>query len=353
MIFEWIYLIFRLFLRSLFWRPSLETVEVENALLLKEIQLLRRKVKRPKLLTLDRFFYIFLYQNYKNALNKATLIKPATVLAWHKKLVARKWDYSKKKVGRPPISDAVKKLVVEMKQANKRWGCQRIKGELHKLGIHICKRSVSNILKSYGFDPSKRKTSYSWFEFLHSQGSRFWAMDFFTVETLTLQRLFVFFIIDVQSREVVLWNVVDGPPNEHWLRNYLNSELAFQDDLPDVLISDRDHVYGKWLQPFLADRGIKLVKTPPNTPVCNAFAERYVRTVRQDCLDWMLIYNEEDLKRVLKQWTSYYNERRSHSSLDFNAPCLQFNFKNEFFHLGQVKKTRYLNGLITDFALAS
>ena len=123
----------------------------------------------------------------------------------------RKWDFSKRRVGRPPVSKEIKLLIVNMKKENPRWGTKKIKGELKKLGIKHCKRTISNILKEYGFDPGKNITSYSWFKFLKSQGKRFWACDFFTVETMFLKTLYVFFVIDTKTREIMLFNVTSSP----------------------------------------------------------------------------------------------------------------------------------------------
>ena len=240
-----------------------------------------------------------------------------------------------------------------MKKENPRWGARKIKGELKKLGIKLCKRTVSNILKEYGFNPGKRITSYSWFKFLKSQGKRFCACDFFTIETVFLKRIYVFFVIDTATREIILFNVTSNPC-ENWLRNVIRSHLSFMYNLPDVIVSDRDSIFGKWFKHFLKEYyGIKLIKIPPQMPVCNTFAERMVRTFREEVCDHIFIYNENDLYRVLKEYIEYYNEERSHSSLDFNAPKQKFSYSYEIFHPDKVKRKKFLDGLITDFQLAA
>jgi len=189
MVVEYLYFIITLIVRSLFRLFTRTDSDREIALLIKENQILKRKVKRPELHDIDRLFYVAIYRNYRNLLDKMIFVKPETVLRWHRKLAARKWTYSKKRPGRPPVSREVRLIVLEMKKANLRWGAKRIKGELQKLGIFHCERTISSILKKYGFDPQPRNPSGSWFQFLRSQGKRLWACDFFTVETALLKRV--------------------------------------------------------------------------------------------------------------------------------------------------------------------
>ena len=199
MFYEYLFFIFRTILRSITGIFIKGDLEREVTLLRKELQILKRKNKKVKFTDLDRFFYMTIYRNYKKLVDKIILPKPATIISWHKKLVQRKWNYSKQRVGRPAVSKEIELLIIEMKQKNSRWGSKRIMGELLKCGVKLCKRTISKILKEYGFDPRKRNTSYSWFQFLKSQGKRFYACDFFTVETLFFQRLYAYFIIDTNT----------------------------------------------------------------------------------------------------------------------------------------------------------
>jgi putative transposase len=330
MFFEYLFFIFKIMFRCITGLFVKRNLELENMLLLKENQILKRKKKRIKFSNIDRFFYMTIYHNYKAIIDKVTLIKPETVLSWHKKLIKRKWNFSKKRQGRPEVSKEIKLLIVEMKKNNSKWGSKRIMGELRKLGIKLCKRTISKILKEYGFDPCKKITSYSWFKFLKSQGKRFFACDFFTIETILMKRLYVFFIIDTETRAIVLFDIT-SKPCEYFLKNLIRSHFSFMNDLPDTLISDRDGIYGNWFKTFLKDYyNINLIKTPPQMPVCNCFAERMVRTFREDILDHMIIYNENDLYKILKEYVEYYNKKRTHSSLEFNAPLTKFKKMNFF-----------------------
>ena len=147
---------------------------------------------------------------------------------------------------------------------------------------------------------------------------------------------------------------VTSNPNEEWLKNIIRSHFAFIDNFPDVLISDRDGIYGKWFKLFLKNNyQIKLIKTPPQFPICNSFAERMVRTFRNESIDHMLIYNQKDLEKTFKSYINYYNCQRTHSSIDFYAPKTDFSKSKRKFQTSKVKKEKVLNGLITDFSLAA
>jgi putative transposase len=200
------------------------------------------------------------------------IVKPVTVLSWHRKLVTKKWDHGKQgRVGRVPIKQEIRDLVVRIKRENPRWGYLRITGEMRKLRIHIAKNSVRKILKEAGLDPGQHSGGISWFDFMRAQGD-VWACDFFEVENL-LKKINVFFVIDVSSRAIVSFGV-GHDRSEDWLRNHLASTFSFLEKLPAVLISDRDGAYGSWLAPFLKEYfGITLRQIPPRRPVFNCFAE--------------------------------------------------------------------------------
>jgi len=180
--------------------------------------------------------------------------------------VSKKWDYSNNKQGRPEINGELKSLVIEMKTENSRWGYLKIKGELKKLGIKLSKGAIAKILKSAGFDPAKVDTGPTWLEFLRLQSPRYFACDFFTVETLNLKTLYVFFIIDVATRELVHFAVTKNP-NQIWLENVFRSAFMGREDLPKYLVSDRDGIFGNWMSEFLKScYDITLYRTPPRTP---------------------------------------------------------------------------------------
>ena len=218
-------------------------MEREIFVLRKEIQILKRKHQKPRFYNLDRFFFISIYRNCKSILNRISILKPETVIKWHRKLVKLKWDFSKRKAGRPPIDDKTKFLIIDMKINNPRWGARRIRGELRKLGITVEKDSILSILRKSGYRPPQGTSSQSWLPFLRSQAKRYWSCDFFTLETASLQTLFVFFVIDVFTREIILFSATYHPTGE-WLKNVIRSWFMMREDLPKFMVSDRDGVYG-------------------------------------------------------------------------------------------------------------
>lgn len=286
-------------------------------------------------------------------LSRITIIKPSTVIAWHRKLAAKKWDYSKHRVGRPPISDEVKELIVEIKRDNPRWGAGKIKGALRKLGISVSKNSVLSVLKANGFDGHSWNGEQSWLSFLKSQCKRYWACDFFVVDTLLLKRIYVFFVIDTSTRELVLFSATEHPCAV-WLKNVVRSCFSFSDDLPSFLVSDRDGTYGDWFKSFLKDHyDIRLYRTPPRTPNCNAFAERMVLTFRQELLDCRIIYGTQDLYALLTTFVSYYNEKRSHSGLGYDAPKQSYPKPTKINKVPKYRKRSMVDGLVVEYELAA
>jgi len=345
--------LFKSIFKMLFRISNPSDLELENMLLLKENQILKRKLKKPKLGMIDRYFYVSLLEFSRKTIDKAIIIKPETILKWHRKLKTKKWTYNLVRAGRPPVLNEVKKLIIEMRISNKRWGYRRIHGELKKLGIKVSKTSVANVLKDHGFHPPEPKDNYlTWSQFIKSQGKRVWACDFFTVETITMKHLYVFFMIDINTREVTGFRVCRSLKTD-WFKNYLRSFFTFRDVCPDVLIADRDSIYGKWMKPFLKDYfGIKMIQTPPQRPVCNAYAERMVKTFKTEVTDNLIIYNAKDLENVLTEYIQHYNSKRPHYSLDFNAPKEDFS-KNKEPKQYKFKTKNVLDGLIKEYEVVN
>jgi len=190
--------IFEVLIRQFIWLviPARRTQEI--LMLRKELQVLQRSVKRPRLNLWDRLFFVSLFRLGHGVVDNIVTIKPSTVLAWHRKLVSRKWTYRQKPMVRPATEDEVRQLVIEMKTNNPRWGARRIVGELRKLGKVISKSKVLNILKEFGFPDRSRRRDESWYQFLRSHGTRFFACDFLTVDTAFLKSLYVFALMWTQ-----------------------------------------------------------------------------------------------------------------------------------------------------------
>jgi len=345
--------VFRISVRILAWKLLRTDLERELYLVLKENQIPKRKHRRVPLTEWDRRLYISLADGAKRLLRRAVIVTPETVLSWHRRLAAWKWNHGKQgRVGRPPVNDEIRNTVLAMKRANPRWGAQGIMGELRKLGLKSCKATVAKILREAGLGPKSRRRGQSWKDFMTSHGRRVLACDFFSVDTIFMKSVEVFFIIDVTTREIVSL-AVTKQWNAEYLKNYLRSVFSFADQAPSVLIADRDLVYGKWLKPFLHESyGIEVRHTPPRTPIFNCYAERMVRTFCEEVTDRLLIFNEDDLSSALREYVDYYNGVRTHSSLDFDAPKRRFVFSPKEPRT-RVVQTKLVSGLVTDFSLAA
>ncbi|MEZ4743857.1 MAG: integrase core domain-containing protein [Bdellovibrionota bacterium] len=239
-----------------------------------------------------------------------------------------------------------------MKLANKRWGYRKIKGELRKLGISVSKTTIATILKAAGFDPHKAKYERTWINFITSHTKRYFACDFMTVDTLFLKRLYLFSIMDVATRQIMLFAVTTNP-TKNWLENVIRTGLCCGDNLPHVMVSDRDGVYGNWLAPFLEEYfEMELIRTPTRCPNCNAFIERWHRSLREEVLDHCLIFGEKDLRQVVSQFVDYYHFHRPHQGLTQDSP-MRKHPSSSVKVLPKINHQKMVDGIITNFELAA
>ena len=248
------------------------------------------------------------------------------------------------------ITDDIRLLVVEMKKNNPRWGLRRIKGELRKIGVSLSKSCISNILNAAGYPPKNREFVESWIPFLKSHGKRVFACDFLTVETAFLKRLYVFAIMDTKTRKIVS-AVVTRNPTAAWLEQVFRNCFMMAEYLPDFVVTDRDGIYGEWLRIFLEQcYGIRLFRTPPRTPNCNAFIERWNRSLREELLDRRIFFGRSALQRSLNEYVAYYNDLRPHQGLALDAPNRRL---GEFvqFEKSRVRRRRMVEGLVVDYCL--
>lgn len=248
-------------------------------------------------------------------------MSPQTLLRWHRELVRRKWTFGRRSVGgRPPISDEVRELILRMGRENPRWGFIRIRGELAKLGIRVSATKIRMLLRANRLGAAPRRSGPTWSEFLRSQAKGILALDFFTAETFWLRTLYVLFAIELRSRRVHILGVARNPDSA-WVTQQARN-LAVGERLRSVrfLIRDRDSKFSDPFDEVFRSEGIRIIQTPIRAPRANAFAERWVRTVRAECLDWMLVLGRRHLDRVLRAYTAHYNEARPHRGLDLKTP---------------------------------
>jgi len=302
--------------------PTPDADAVEIAVLRHQLAVLRRQVQRPRYTPADRMVLAALAKLLPRHRWAVFLVTPATLLRWHRELIARRWTYATTGRDRRGLDEEVVALVVRVAQANPRWGYLRLVGECRNLGVRLSATSVRRILRRHRVGPAPRRGGPTWPQFLRTQARSLLATDFFTVETVGLTRLYVLFVVEVQRRCVHLVGITAHPTGA-WVaqqaRNLL-MDLEEQGHRLRYLIRDRDTKFTGAFDAVFAASGVEVVKIPPRAPRANAYAERWVRTVRSECLDWTLIWNDRQLYRVLIEYLRHYNVVGPHRSLDLQPP---------------------------------
>lgn len=252
----------------------------------------------------------------------ATLVSPDTLLAWHRKLIAQKYDGSARRgPGRPRVMVEIRKLVVQMAGENRDWGYTRIQGALSNLGHIVGRGTVVNILKEHGIEPApERRRKTTWREYLAAHWEMIAAADFFTVEVWTragLVRYMVFFVLDLATRRVHVAGVGRNPDSE-WMNQVARNLTDVQDGFlrgKAYLIHDRDPLFAKEFRDALVAAGVKPLKLPPRSPNLNAYAERFVRTIKETCLGRLIFFGESGLRIALHEFLAHYHRERNHQGI--------------------------------------
>ena len=255
---------------------------------------------------------------------EAFLVTPATLLRWHREAGRRKWRAWRRRrgPGRPSMSPQLVELIVRLGRENRTWGCVRIQGELRKLGIRVGATSVRRVLRHHGLGPAPRRGP-TWAEFLRSQAKGILATDFFTVDTVLFKRLYVLFAIEHASRVAHLLGVTAHPSNAFvtQVARDLAGDVAEAGRPVKFLIRDRDTKFTASFDEVFRSEGAEVIKAPVRSPRANALAERFVRTVRTECLDWTLVLGRRHLGAVLREYFRHYNEQRPHRGIDLGVPA--------------------------------
>ena len=252
----------------------------------------------------------------------ATIVTPETLLAWHRKLIAQKYDGSDKRgPGRPRTVGEIEVLVVRMTQENRDWGYRRIQGALSNLGYEIARSTIAEMLKRHGIEPApERRRKTTWKEFLTRHWELIVAADFFTVEVWTrrgLQRFIVLFFIELSTRKVEIAGIATAA-NGLWMSQMGRNLTDPVDGILSgkrYLIQDRDPLFTAEFLRMLADLGVKSVKLPPRSPNLNAHAERFVRSIKESCLARMIFFGEDALRRGIREFVLHYHRERNHQGL--------------------------------------
>jgi len=290
-------------------------LEAENAALRHQLIVLQRKLRgRVRLTNHDRWFLVQLYRWFPSILKVVRIIKPETLVRWHRAGFRCYWRWkSRRRGGRPQIDTELRVMIRRMSVENPLWGSPRIHGELLKLGVAVAQSSVAKYMVRRRGPPSQ-----GWRTFLHNHAPDIAAMDLFVVPTIGFDLLYAFIIVRL-DRRVLVWINVTTNPTAEWIARQLTEAFPW-DEAPHCLIRDRDQIYGAIVTRRLRAMGIRDKPTAPASPWQNGFAERLIGSIRRECVDHFVVLGHAHLRRILKSYARYYNETRTHLALDKDAP---------------------------------
>jgi transposase InsO family protein len=290
-------------------------LEAEIVLLRHQLNVLRRRApSKPKLTVADRMIFVWLYRLFPSVMSAITIVQSDTVIRWHRAGFRLYWRWkSRSHGGRPKVPMEIRRLIREISLANRLWGAPRIHGELLKLGIEVAQSTVAKYMARSG-----RGRSQTWKTFLHNHAAGIGAMDFLVVPTVGFKLLFVLVILRHQRRRLISLSVTANPTVE-WIARQITNAFPW-DEAPDYLIRDRDGSYGHSVTRRLAAMGIRDHPTAPRSPWQNGHAERLIGSIRRECLDHIVFFGDAHLRRILGAYIGYYNELRTHLSLDKDSP---------------------------------
>src|SRR6202158_6116344 len=317
-------------------------LQAENAVLRHQLNVLRRRLHgRVRLTNHDRWFFILLYRWFPSILQVLTIIRPETLVCWHRAGFRRCWRWKSRSLGgRPLIEPELRALIRQMSMENPLWGAPRIHGELLKLGFEVAQSSVAKYMVKRWGPPSQ-----GWLTFLRNHAPDIAAMDLFVVPTIGFDLLYAFVIVRLDRRELVWINVTANPTAE-WVARQITEAFPW-DEAPQHLIRDRDRIYGTIVTRRLRAMGIRDKPTAPASPWQNGFAERLIGSIRRECVDHIIVLGEAHLRQILQSYARYYNDIRTHRSLDKDAPL-----SREIQRIGSIKSHAILGGLHHHYARA-
>jgi transposase InsO family protein len=290
-------------------------LEAENAVLRHQLMVLTRRLhSRVRLTNNDRWFFIQLYRWVPSILQVLTIIRPETLVRWHRAGFRCYWRWkSRPQGGRPRIDTELRVLIRRMSMENPLWGAPRIHGELLKLGLEIAQSSVAKYMVKRRGPPSQE-----WRTFLRNHAPDLAAIDLFVVPTIGFDLLHAFVIVRLDRRDLIWINVTANPTAE-WVARQITEAFPW-DEAPRYLIRDRDRIYGSIVTRRLHAMGIRDKPTAPASPWQNGFAERLIGSIRRECVDHIIVLGEMHLRRILRSYADYYNRVRIHQSLNKDAP---------------------------------
>jgi putative transposase len=291
-------------------------MQIETLALRHQLGVLQRRTnKRPSLRTADRLLWVMLSRLCAQWRTALVIVKPETVIGWQRKGFRWYWRWKSRagKSGRPCVRPEIRGLIRQMSSANPLWGAPRIHGELLKLGIQISQASVGKYMMRQRKPPSQ-----TWRTFLENHVKQVVAIDFLVVPTVNFRLLFVFVVLGHERRHAIHFNVTAHPTAE-WTARQIAEAFPW-DSAPRYLLHDRDCIYGETFHQRVGEMGMREVVTAPRSPWQNPYAERFIGSLRRECLDHIIVFNESSLRRILKAYLEYYEHSRRHLALEKDAP---------------------------------
>ena len=288
----------------------------ENALVRQQLIILKRQVKRPACTKTDRVLLVLLARVVRTWRQALFIVQPETLLRWHRELFRLSWKRRSKACSHTPkVAAETITLIREMAKDNRLWGAEPIRGELLKLGMHVCKRTVQKYMRTVRTQQPRGQT---WATFLRYHAAQVWACDFLQITDLFSRPLFAFFLIELKSRRVIHVGVTRSP-SDAWVAQQLREATPYG-QAPKYLIRDNDGKFGPCFARVATTSAIEMLKTPYHAPRANAICERFMRSVRQECLDHLLILQERQLQRILNAYVLYFNQARPHQGIAQQIP---------------------------------
>ena len=306
LVFEFLRLIFR----------SKQDIVLENLALRQQLAVQQRSIKRPKIKNTDRIFWVWLSRIWNDWRSALIIVKPPTVIGWHKKGFKLYWKRKSRRVGRPNIDWELIKLIRRMQEENPTWTAQRIQGELVKLGLDVSDNTVAKYMRKSKSDDSRRQR---WLTFLRNHAKHIVGIDFLVARTIFFKSIHVFVAIS-HDRRKILHFAVTANPHSQWAIQQLRETFAF-DETTKYVIRDNDKIFSEDFKLHIRNFGLEDTPTAPRSPWQNPICERVIGTLRRECLDHMIILNEKHLHSVLDEYiNNYYNVSRTHMSLEKDSP---------------------------------